>query len=268
MSKKQLKEREAQSVSEKKSILKRFQALLASKRYKKFMAQLYGWGAAVVILGALFKINHFPGANIMLILGMGTEAVIFTFSSFEPLHPDYHWEHIYPELVEVGEVDIDAHEAPAARNHSGVQVNELVVQKLEELFLQANITPEIFNRLEAGLERLVETTGNVSNVTNILVANDNYVTKVNEMTSKMGETTQSIAGLKDLYMKQMEVVDTQAKVTASLQSSMNEVLETLGASLADAKKYKNDIADLSSKVAKLNDVYGKMMSAILSAAQN
>ena len=268
MSKKQPKEKEMQSVNENKSIVKRLQILLASKKYKKFMAQLYGWGAAVVILGALFKINHFPGANIMLILGMGTEAIIFTFSSFEPLHPEYHWEHIYPELVETGEVDVDSHKAATAGSHGRAKVNELVIQKIEEMFLQANITPEIFHRLEAGLERLVETTGNVSNVTNILAANDNYVEKVNEMTSKVGETTQSIAGLKDLYMKQMEVVNAQAKVTASLQDSMNEVLETLGASLADAKKYKNDIADLSNKVAKLNDVYGKMMSAILSAAQN
>jgi Mg2+ and Co2+ transporter CorA len=102
----------------------------------------------------------------------------------------------------------------------------------------------------------------------VLTANDSYVEKVNEMTSKMGETTQSIVGLKDLYMKQMEVVNTQAQVTASLQNSMNEFIETLGASLADAKKYKSDIADLSVKVAKLNDVYGKMMSAILSASQN
>jgi gliding motility-associated protein GldL len=260
------KQSNVQSTGAKVPILQQLQALLASKKYKKFMAQLYGWGAAVVILGALFKINHFPGANIMLILGMGTEAIIFTFSSFEPLHPEYHWEHIYPELVDAEEVG--AHQAKAAGKRGGTQINELVTQKLEELFLQANITPEIFNRLETGLERLVETTTNVNNVTNVLTANDSYVEKVNEMTSKMGETTQSIVGLKDLYMKQMEVVNTQAQVTASLQNSMNEVLETLGSSLADAKKYKNDIADLSVKVAKLNDVYGKMMSAILSASQN
>ena len=53
--------------------------IVRSKGYKMFMAKLYGIGAAVVILGALFKILHLPGANEMLILGMGTEAVIFTF---------------------------------------------------------------------------------------------------------------------------------------------------------------------------------------------
>jgi gliding motility-associated protein GldL len=247
----------------------KLQALLASKQYKKFMAQLYGWGAAIVIIGALFKINHFPGANLMLILGMGTEAVIFIFSSFEPLHKDYHWEVVYPEL---DDEEHDGDEAPVRggrpRSGGGGQANELVTQKLEELFLQANLTPEIFNRLEAGLQRLVDTTTNVNNVTNVLAANDSYVEKVNRMTTKMDETTESIAGLKEIYLKQMEVVNAQAQVTASLQGSMNEILETLSSSLEDAKKYKNDITDLSTKVAKLNDVYGKMMGAILSAAQN
>jgi gliding motility-associated protein GldL len=235
------------------------------------MAQLYGWGAAVVIIGALFKINHFPGANIMLILGMGTEAVIFIFSSFEPLHPEYQWQNVYPELVDEEELEghVPSHKdgKRSSDGSDGGNVNELVTQKLEALFLQANLTPEVFNRLETGFERLIETTTNVNNVTNVLAANNSYVEKVHEMTSKMSETTQSIVGLKDIYMKQMEVVNTQAQVTASLQNSMNEVLETLGASLADAKKYKDDIADLSVKVAKLNDVYGKMMGAILSAAQ-
>ncbi len=266
MSKKQTVEN-AEEQGQKKSFGQKLQALLASKQYKKFMAQLYGWGAAVVILGALFKINHFPGANIMLILGMGTEAIIFIFSSFEPLHKDYHWEVVYPELDDEEHGELTAKGGRPRSGGSG-QVNEMVTQKLEELFLQANLTPDVFNRLEAGLQRLVDTTTNVGNVTNVLTANDSYVEKVNRMTTKMDETTESIAGLKDIYLKQMEVVNAQAQVTASLQGSMNEILETLSSSLEDAKKYKNDITDLSQKVAKLNDVYGKMMGAILSAAQN
>ena len=57
-----------------------------SKVYKNTMAKLYGWGASIVIVGALFKILHWPLANIMLMVGMFTEAIIFFFSAFEPLH--------------------------------------------------------------------------------------------------------------------------------------------------------------------------------------
>ena len=73
--------------------------LVRSKGYKTFMGYLYGWGAAVVIIGALFKIMHWPGANIMLIAGMGTETVIFFLSAFEPPHKEWEWSLVYPELA-------------------------------------------------------------------------------------------------------------------------------------------------------------------------
>lgn len=73
--------------------------LVRSKSYKNFMAKLYGWGASLVILGALFKITHIKGANLMLMLGMITESLIFFFSAFEPLHVEYNWSLVYPELA-------------------------------------------------------------------------------------------------------------------------------------------------------------------------
>jgi len=66
--------------------------------FRNFMAKLYGWGASVVILGALFKINHYPYANEMLVVGLGTEAIIFFFSAFEPPYVEPDWSLVYPEL--------------------------------------------------------------------------------------------------------------------------------------------------------------------------
>jgi gliding motility-associated protein GldL len=79
--------------------------LTQGSQWKKFMAKLYGWGAAVVILGALFKINHWPLATEMLIVGMGTEVIIFFFSAFEPIHEDVDWTLVYPELAGISEED-------------------------------------------------------------------------------------------------------------------------------------------------------------------
>lgn len=72
--------------------------IVTSKKWKNFMKYLYGWGAAVVILGALFKILHLPGATVMLFAGMGTEAIIFFFSAFEPNPEEYDWALVFPEL--------------------------------------------------------------------------------------------------------------------------------------------------------------------------
>ena len=76
--------------------------LVRSNGYKNFMSKLYGWGAAVVIIGALFKINHWPGGTIMLIIGMGTETVIFFLSAFEPPHVEFDWTLVYPQLAGIG----------------------------------------------------------------------------------------------------------------------------------------------------------------------
>jgi gliding motility-associated protein GldL len=70
-----------------------------SKQWKNFMAKLYGIGAAVVIVGALFKIQHWPLAGFFLITGLSTEAIIFMFSAFEPPHEEYDWSLVYPELA-------------------------------------------------------------------------------------------------------------------------------------------------------------------------
>ena len=67
--------------------------------WKNFMKYLYGWGASIVILGALFKILHLKGATIMLMFGMGIEAIIFFFSAFEPIHEEVDWTLVYPELA-------------------------------------------------------------------------------------------------------------------------------------------------------------------------
>src|ERR1043165_5289141 len=75
------------------------------KKFKGLMVKLYGWGASVVILGALFKIQHYTGAGVMLVCGLGTEAVIFFFSGFEPAHEEVDWSLVYPELAGMADED-------------------------------------------------------------------------------------------------------------------------------------------------------------------
>jgi len=77
--------------------------LVQSSGWKNFIAKLYGLGASVVIIGALFKIQHWPLAGTMLTIGLLTEAVIFFFSAFEPLHEEVDWSLVYPELAGIPE---------------------------------------------------------------------------------------------------------------------------------------------------------------------
>ena len=77
--------------------------LVQSSGWKNFISKLYGLGASVVIIGALFKIQHWPLAGTMLTIGLLTEAVIFFFSAFEPLHEEIDWSLVYPELAGIPE---------------------------------------------------------------------------------------------------------------------------------------------------------------------
>lgn len=65
------------------NILAKIQRWLNSVNGKTFMNYAYSWGAAVVVLGALFKITHLPGSNLMLFIGMGTEVLVFFISGFD-----------------------------------------------------------------------------------------------------------------------------------------------------------------------------------------
>jgi gliding motility-associated protein GldL len=117
---------------------------MAFKLPKRVNAILYGVGAAVVIVGALFKLQHWPGANEFLIIGLLTEAAIFGISAFEPLEPDYHWENVYPQLV-------DEHAAPAkvnkAKSNDDGDAEGMLSKKLDAMLKEAKIDGQLMESL-------------------------------------------------------------------------------------------------------------------------
>ena len=106
--------------------------LFETKKGKTIMGLLYGMGAAVVIMGALFKIMHWPGAGPMLVIGLTTEALIFAVSSFEPQHLGLDWTLAYPELA--GMHDEDGNEIENKGN---------AVEQLDTMLDEAKIGPEL-----------------------------------------------------------------------------------------------------------------------------
>ena len=116
-----------------------------SKAWKNFMSKLYGNGAAVVIVGAMFKIQHWPGASFFLVLGLSVEALIFIFSSFEPIHEDPDWTLVYPELAvpedgkKHGHGHGDAHKAKAKDGSMS--------QQLDKMLEEAKVDPELIQSL-------------------------------------------------------------------------------------------------------------------------
>jgi len=137
-----------------------------TKKWKQFMNMVYGIGAAVVIAGALFKIMHWKGADMMLVIGMGTECVIFIISAFEPVHMDPDWSLVYPELAGV--------ESEGKKDKKAAS-NLTVSQQLDQMLEEAKVGPELIESLGNGLKSLSQNVNEMSNLSSASVATAEYV---------------------------------------------------------------------------------------------
>jgi len=166
-----------------------------SKGWKLFMSKLYGFGAAIVIFGAMFKIQHWPGASPMLVLGLSVEALIFIFSAFEPIHEDPHWELVYPELALGHSDELDHDHHPEKKSKS-------VTEELDKMLAEANIEKELLERLGDGMRTLGENASQMNKVAGAAAATDSYVNslqaasdKVSSLSDAYERASVSISGL-------------------------------------------------------------------------
>jgi len=255
------------------------------KSFKKFMARLYGWGASVVILGALFKIQHYPGAGFALVVGLSTEAVIFFFSAFEPPHEDVDWSLVYPELAGMEDEEND--------RKSRKKKIDPVAQKLDALMADAKIGPELIESLGSGLRALSENTSSMADLSSASVATEDYVKNVNKAAQSVGEMSSSytkaaqaveslsssteevkvykdqvvaagknLAALNAVYELQLQDSNENLKQTSRFYEGINELMANLTDSLDDTRKYKAEVSMLAKNLSQLNTVYGNMLSAM------
>jgi gliding motility-associated protein GldL len=208
------------------------------KRFKNFMTKLYGLGAAVVIMGALFKIIHLKGADLMLIVGLTTEAVIFAISAFEAQPKEYDWTLAYPELE-----NEPAKEKKVRRSGGGT-----VTQELDRMLEEAKIGPDLLDSLSNGMRKLSETAASLNTATDAAGATAAY-------SEQLGAAAKNMEALNALYAVQLESSASQMEVQSA-------VLEKLGASAQGAESLTIEVAKLSQNLAQLNSVYGNMLTAM------
>lgn len=265
-----------------------------SKKWKLFMAKLYGFGAAVVIVGALFKIMHWPGAGPMLVIGLSTEAIIFIFSAFEPIHEEPDWTLVYPELAQ-GHSDHGhgSHDAIEAMDNEELPAESSITEQLDAMLEEAKIEPELLESLGSGLRSLSDQANKLSNISDASVATNDYVdslkdasTKVSTLSDTYGKAADALTGmaegagdgasfgeqlqkvssnlsqLNNVYEMQLQGASGHLEASNKLYAGIGELMENLHASLDDTKRYKDSMAELSQNLGALNTVYGNMLSAM------
>lgn len=150
-----------------------------SPAYKKTMGKVYGLGAAVVILGALWKILHLKGASGMLIAGLGTEAVIFALSAFEPPHAMPDWTLVYPELI-----GLESTHDRKSHGSGGGGGSELAA-----LIQSGKLDPAVIDKLSEGLKKLTNTTGQLADLSNATIATESYMQNMRNASDSVGQLT-------------------------------------------------------------------------------
>ena len=187
---------------------------MGGKVWKSFMAKLYGFGAAVVIVGAMFKIMHWPGAGPMLVAGLSTEAVIFFFSAFEPPHEEVDWSLVYPELA-------------GMHGEEGALIEDKgsITEQLDNLLEEAKIGPELIASLGTGLKQLSDQTGKLTNLTDAGTASSEFANKMKSASQSVGSLSQSSDKAKDSIE---ELANSYSSAKNSIQSSSEKLSQSYG----------------------------------------
>lgn len=220
--------------------------LARNRGFKNFMARLYGWGASVVILGALFKINHYPYADYLLLVGLSVEAIIFFFSAFEQPHVDPDWSLVYPELYDT------FHEK---KGENGSPIKERATAKLDDMLSKANIDSKLIDHLGKGLHKFSQHASNLSDITDAALASSDYALQARKIAD-------SLSSLNHLYELQLVNSNQHLESSAKLHETMNLFLENLSDSSDKMFDYKNNMNQLNEKMAALNEVYTNMLTAM------
>ncbi len=227
--------------------------LVRSNTYKNIMAKLYGWGAAVVIFGALFKILHLPGANIMLIIGMGTEVAIFFFSAFEPLHVEYNWALVYPELAIA-----DENAEPTRKERKKEMKGATPTQQLDKMLEEAKIGPELIESLAVGMKNLGDNAKKLAGVSDAAVATDTFV-------GNMTKAAESVRNLSLKYDKVASTLEADGNASMAYSESLKRATNAIN-QMANAYEqtttYKSEMDKLTHNIAALSKVYGNMLAAM------
>jgi|TARA_B110000483_G_scaffold33109_1_gene40266 hypothetical protein len=198
--------------------------------YKVMMPKLYGWGASLVIIGALFKIEHWPFAGLFLTIGLTTEAIIFFFSAFEKPPVETDWSLVYPEL---------------ANMHDG---NKRPSQQLDDALEKAKIDNELIESLNEGLRSFGESAKQLNETVTAASA-------ISEYNGQIQEGVKNMNALNSLYELQLQTSNQQMEATTLF-------LQNLQSSVDDSKKFQQQVASLADNLEALNKVYGNMLNAM------
>lgn len=263
--------------------------LSQTKGYKNFMKYVYGFGASIVLVGALFKIQHYPGASVMLVLGLLTEALIFFFSAFEPLAEELDWTLVFPQLAGLEDEEEDPSAAKPSRKFDRVQEPVIpavggapvvgggvaveggahvqggvayvggsasALAKFDEMIEKAEITPGMFEKLGKGLANLNKTIDQMGSTVDASIATKEFVDKVKS-------ASDSVSNLGETYKKSTEALSASVSVLSESYANSAQSFNQSNAQVAEAyTQFANKLSGELSSVDGAGSEYVQKLSGL------
>ncbi len=268
-----------------------------SRTFQVWINRLYGWGAALVLLGALFKLEHWAGASYMLVLGMSTECFIFFISAFEPLEKKHAWEKVFPELhgEEIEEpvvsrkaglssnipanVNLGIDDVQADKLRGGIERLGHTIDQLTGLAAVAEASSRLTENLDRANNAVSAVGGSADRLTHSYITTAETISVINDQAKKgLENMTASQVG----YNQQMDFLSKNlAAVNASFELQLQEnerykqsydvfnkevsaLVGSVKKSVEQTQELTSTMATLNTNVGQLNNVYGSMLTAVTS----
>ncbi|MDW3208794.1 gliding motility protein GldL [Reichenbachiella sp.] len=255
--------------------------------FSTIMPKVYGIGAAVVIVGAMFKIMHWQGAGEMLVIGLSTEAAIFFLSAFEPKHAETDWSKVYPELA-------DDYDGPKAQPRAAVPAaTGGASQQMDKMLAEAKVGPELIKSLGDGMRNMAESAKKMSNLSDAAVATNEYATNVktasksliemnksyattatsmsdmanaskdaSEYHSQVKNVTKNLGALNAVYEMELQDANSHVKAMNKFYSNVTSAMEGMAEAAKDTEKFRSGMTSLNTNITSLNKIYGSMLAAM------
>ena len=260
------------------------------KFYKYTAPVITGCGAAVVIIGALFKLMHWPTAESWLIAGLGTEALIFFLFAFAPIENEPDWSIVYPELAPDEEYEDEEGEFVAEDNKA---TSKNLTKKLDKMLDDGNINDDLISKLSAGFKGLSDNVSKMGDIAGASVATTEYSKNVKEASKSLGEMnksyastiqsmsemagaskaaqeyhgqiqniTKNLGALNAVYEMELQDANNHLKAMNKFYGNLSSAMDNMAEASSEADQFKSEMKKLSGNLTSLNNVYGNMLNAM------
>lgn len=271
------------------------------KFYTDIMPMVYGFGAAIVIIGAMFKLLNLSGASVMLAAGLTTEALLFILGIFEPKHKEFDWYKVYPQFKEdegdespsLSSANLNVASGKLSVGKKNVSDDSISISsKLDDIFSKAKIDGELIDRLGKGMEKIAGYADNMSAFAEVSTVSDKYCKSISnasgmldQMTfahdkisgalnalssiadsgkgysTKMNDIIGSLDEIGSAYKKELAGVEHRLNLMNSTYDSIKNTSSGFELIGNETTKFKEELGNLNKKFESLNSIYGNMLNA-------